>query len=85
MMRQRYPDQREEPKQYAQLEPSVRELDFQMYGHTMPLIQLGAGVYSGGCLFYKDKVERDNAFASFVELILYIYSTKTLSPINEHK
>ena len=70
MLSQLPPDQREEPKEYAQLDASVRELDYQMYGYTISLIHQGAGEHSAECLQYKDKVQGEGAFASFVELIL---------------
>ena len=83
MLSQCPPAQREEPKLYAELDPQVMELDYQMYGYTISLIHQGSGEHSAEVLQYKDKVQGDDNFASFVELILYVYSTKIPSPIHQ--
>merc|ERR1719160_1259430 len=49
----------------------------------MSLIHQGAGEHCADCIQYKEKVQGESAFASFVELILYVYSTKTPSPVNQ--
>ena len=75
-------DKDPDPPSYTNLTPQQVELDKQIFVYVFSLLQAGAsGTASAELHQYNLKVQEDESFGSFVELILYGFYTKSKPPV----